>query len=74
MINNKNVTTEYLVGNFVNVKDEEIDVIIPHQYAQELEECDLGTTVKLDLSKTSNNRVFTKTLEYVVRIKKDVAA
>lgn len=73
-IKNNNQSKEYVIGNFVNIKDEELDIIIPPDYAEELESCDLGTTVKLDVSKSKNNRMYAKTLEYVVKLQKNNVA
>lgn len=67
---NNNVPKEYLIGSFVNIKDEELDIIIPPEFAEGLEKCNLGTTVKLDISKSKNNRIFAKTLEYITKLEK----
>ena len=65
---------DYLIGNFANIEDEIMDIIISPEYAEELENCDLGTTVKLDVQKTITNKLFTKTIEYIEKHKKNVAA
>ena len=65
---------DYLIGNFANMEDEIMDIIISPEYAEELENCDLGTTVKLDVQKTKTNKLFTKTIEYIEKHKKNVAA
>lgn len=65
--------TEYLIGNFVDIKDKTIDVVIPPQFADELLQCDIGTTVILDLA-TVGDKTFTNSIEYVQKCLKNVAA
>ena len=64
---------EYLVANFVNAQDKQIDVIIPHELESELLECDVGTAVILDLQ-TAGDKTFTNSIKYVQKCLKDVAA
>ena len=63
----------YLIASFINPKDEQIDVIIPPEFSEELSQCDLGTLVKLDLA-TSKNSTFTKNIQYLQKYIKNVAA
>lgn len=65
--------TEYLIGNFVDMKDQTIDVVIPPQFADELSQCDIGTTVILDLA-TVGDKTFTNNIQYVQKCLKNVAA
>lgn len=65
--------TEYLIGNFVDMKDQTIDVVIPPQFADELSQCDIGTTVILDLA-TVGDKTFTNNIQYVQKWLKNVAA
>lgn len=65
--------TEYLVANFVDAQDKQIDVIIPHELENELLECDVGTAAILDLQ-TAGNMIFTKSIKYVQKCLKNVAA
>lgn len=65
--------TEYLFATFSNTDDKTVEVIIPPQYAQELKECNLGTTVLLDLQ-TKGDKTFTNNIEYIEKYIKDVAA
>jgi hypothetical protein len=65
--------TEYLIGNFVDIKDKTIDVVIPPQFADELLQCDIGTTVILDLA-TIGDKTFTNSIKYVQKCLKNVAA
>lgn len=65
--------TEYLIGNFVDMKDQTIDVVIPPQFATELSQCDIGTTVILDLA-TVGDKTFTNNIQYVQKCLKKVAA
>lgn len=65
--------TEYLIGNFVDMYDKTIDVVIPPQFADELSQCDVGTTVILDLA-TIGDKTFTNNIQYVQKLNKNVAA
>lgn len=65
--------TVYLIGNFVDMKDQTIDVVIPPQFADELSQCDIGTTVILDLA-TVGDKTFTNNIQYVQKCLKNVAA
>ncbi len=55
------------------MEDNQIDVFIPHELAEELSECDIGTLVILDLQK-AGDKTFTKSIQYVNKYKKNVAA
>lgn len=74
IIKNNDVDKEYIIGRFVNIESEELDIIIPPEFAEDIENCDLGTTVKLDISKSKSNRIYAKTLEYVVKLEKNNVA
>lgn len=65
--------TEYTVGNFVDINDKPIDILIPPQFADELLKCDIGTSVTLDIAIAGNN-TFTKNINYIQKIAKNVAA
>ena len=65
--------TEYLYATFENTNGDIVEVIIPPKYAQELKECNLGTTVFLDLQ-TKGDKTFTNSIEYIEKYIKDVAA
>lgn len=65
--------TNYLVGNFVDMNDKIIEAIIPPKFADELLECDVGTTVILDLANAGNN-IFINNIKYVQKCQKNVAA
>ena len=64
---------EYTVGNFVNNNDELVDVIVPPGFKKELEECELGTVVELNLSK-AGDKTFTTDIKFIQKQKKNVAA
>lgn len=72
-IMNKNELKEYVVGNFVDYEDKPVDVIVPHEYAEELSKCELGTMVELDLKK-AGDKTFTNSLKYIQKYIKNVAA
>ena len=72
-IMNKNELKEYVVGNFVDSEDKPIDVIVPHEYAKELTNCDLGTMVELDIKK-AGDKLFTNSIKYIQKYIKNVAA
>lgn len=40
---------DYLVGKFYNMKDQPVNIVIRPEHAAELQECDLGTVVELEL-------------------------
>ena len=65
--------TEYVIGNFVDMDDKPVNVIIAPQFADELLQCDIGTMVKMDLQ-TVGNKTFTNNIEYVQKALKNVAA
>lgn len=65
--------TEYVIGNFVDMKDKTIDVVIRPEFTEELLKCDTGTTVILDLQ-TVGEKTFTNSIEYVQKVLKNVAA
>ena len=67
------VQKEYLVANFVDMNDKQIDVIIKPELSKELLECDLGTVVKLDLAVAGKN-TFTNNIEYIQKCIKNIAA
>ncbi len=65
--------TEYVFATFTNTDDKTVEVIIPPKYAEELKQCDLGTSVLLDLQ-TKGNKTFTNSIEYIEKYLKNVAA
>lgn len=65
--------TDYLVANVANIEDKQIDVIIPPQFADELLECDMGTSFILDLQ-TAGDKTFTNSIKYDQKLPKNVAA
>lgn len=64
---------EYLVGEFVDMKDQISNIAIHHKYAEELSECDLGTCVKLDISEIKG-RKFAMKIDFISKSLKKVAA
>ena len=68
MINDKN----YVIGTFNDMEDNQINVIIPHELADELSKKALGTWVKMDLQK-SKVGIYTNKLEYFNPIQKVAA-
>ncbi len=65
--------SEYLVADFVDMNDTVTNVIIPPNLSEELLQCDVGTNVILSLE-TKGDKTFTKTIEYVQKLQKNVAA
>ena len=63
MLTKEGKLVEYLFATFTNTDDKTIEVIIPPKYAEELKQCDLGTTVLLDLQ-TKGDKTFTNNIEY----------
>lgn len=72
-IMSKNELKEYVIGNFVDWEDKPVDIIVPHEYAEELTNCDLGTIVELDIKK-AGDKLFTKSIKYIQKYIKNVAA
>ena len=68
----KGIPTKYLVGNFIDKNDKQVEVVIPSEFS-DLANCDLGTVVVLDLE-SKGNKTFTTNIKYVEkRLKKVVA-
>ncbi len=64
---------EYLVGQFMDIHDKSSDIIIRPEDAEELEECGLGTLVKLDIVERGNKK-FAMKLEFIEKRSKEKAA
>ena len=72
-LTNAGKPTEYLVASFVDIYDNVKEVIIAPQFVDEILECDTGTNVILDLAE-AGDKIFTKDIKFVRKVKKDVAA
>lgn len=64
---------EYLVGEFVDSKDKIVNIVIRPEDAEELEKCDLGTFVKLDITERAGKK-FAMKLEYISKTQKKLVA
>lgn len=73
VIQKDNKPKEYVVGSFADINNNMIDVFIKDDFAEELLQCDLGTLVELDLA-TAGDKTFTKSLKYIKKCIKNVAA
>lgn len=73
MLTKEGKPTEYVFATFTNTDDKTVEVIIPPKYAEELKQCDLGTSVLLDLQ-TKGDKTFTNSIEYIDKCIKNVAA
>ncbi len=67
------VDKEYLVGEFTDVQDKISKIAIRPEDAKELEKCNLGTVVKIDVSEIKG-RKFAMKLEFIEKLLKKVAA
>lgn len=73
LTNKKGEQKEYLIGQFVDRKDNIINVVIRPEDSAELEQCNLGTVARLNISEIGG-RKFAMKLEYVEKTLKKVAA
>jgi len=71
--NEKIADKDYLIGEFADMKDHISNIVIRPEDAIELEKCDLGTFVKLDISEIKG-RKFAIKLEFIDKALKKVAA
>lgn len=64
---------EYLIGEFTDMEDKISNIVIRPEDATELEKCDLGTVVRLDIAEIKG-RKFAMKLEFIQKLqKKEVA-
>lgn len=73
MLTKNGKPTEYVFATFTNTDDKTVEVIIPPKFAEELKQCDLGTSVLLDLQ-TKGDLTFTNSIEYMEKLLKNKAA
>ena len=66
-------TKEYLVGKFYNMQDQPFNIVVRPEHATELQECDLGTIVELDI-KDVLGRKFAMNLKFIDKRTKKLAA
>lgn len=71
--NEKIADRDYLVGEFADMKDQISNIAIRPEDATELEKCDLGTFVRLDVAEIKG-RKFAVKLEFIEKMLKKVAA
>ena len=64
---------DYLIGEFADMKDQISNIAIRPEDATELEKCDLGTFVRLDVAEIKG-RKFAVKLEFIEKTLKKVAA
>lgn len=64
---------DYLIGEFADMKDQISNIAIRPEDATELEKCDLGTFVRLDIAEIKG-RKFAVKLEFIEKTLKKVAA
>lgn len=64
---------DYLMGQFADMKDQISNIAIRPEHARELEKCDLGTFVRLDV-KEIKGRKFAVKLEFIEKTQKKVVA
>lgn len=71
--NEKIADRDYLIGEFADMKDQISNIAIRPEDATELEKCDLGTFVRLDVAEIKG-RKFAVKLEFIEKTLKKVAA
>ena len=71
--NEKIADRDYLIGEFADMKDQISSIAIRPEDATELEKCDLGTFVRLEVSEIKG-RKFAVKLEFIEKTLKKVAA
>lgn len=71
--NKKGELKEYVIGKFYDMNDSPCEIVINPQYSAELQECEFGTLVKLDIKDVAG-RKFAMELEFVNKLTKKVAA
>lgn len=71
--NEKIADRDYLIGEFADMEDQISNIVIRPEDAIELEKCDLGTFVKLEVSEVKG-RKFAIKLEFIEKRLKKVAA
>ena len=71
--NEKIADRDYLIGEFADMKDQISNIAIRPEDATELEKCDLGTFVRLEVSEIKG-RKFAVKLEFIEKTFKKVAA
>ena len=65
--------TEYLIAKVTDVNDKTTDVIIKPEFRAEMEQCDIGTELILELERFKDN-IISKNIEFVQKIPKKVVA
>lgn len=73
LTNKKGEQKEYLIGEFVDMKDNISNIVIRPEDSAELAECDLGTFVRLEVNEIGG-RKFAMKLEFIEKTLKKVAA
>lgn len=73
LTNKKGEQKEYLIGEFVDMKDNISNIVIRPEDSAELAECDLGTFVRLEVNEIGG-RKFAMRLEFIEKTLKKVAA
>lgn len=63
----------YVMGEFYDMEDKQINVAIKPEDAEELQKCDMGTVTKMELQAIGNVH-FALKLEYVQKLTKNIAA
>lgn len=65
--------TEYLIAKVTDINDKTTDVIVKSEFRAEMEKCDIGTELIIELEKFKDN-IISKHIEFVNTIPKKVAA
>ena len=65
--------TEYLIAKVTDINDKTTDVIVKPEFRAEMEKCDIGTELIIELEKFKDN-IISKHIEFVNIMPKKVAA
>lgn len=66
---------EYIIGKFYTMQENEPqNIIIKPEYAQELQNCELGTIVEITEIREIEGRKFALNLNFIQKLEKDIAA
>ena len=66
-------TKKYYIGEFYDMQDKQVNIVVKPEFVEDLSECDLGTIVQLEIQKFGERNI-AMDLQYVQRITKKLAA
>ena len=66
-------TKKSYIGEFYDMQDKQVNIVVKPEFVEDLSECDLGTIVQLEIQKFGERNI-AMDLQYVQRITKKLAA